>query len=518
MTAVRRAGVAVLAVLTFGAAAVAARYVAGGPAADEGAAGPAVVHIGRSGRGAVVPRSFLGLSIEWDSVLPYTGGAGGRRGDLVRVLAPVARAAGSPLALRIGGDTGDQAWWNPAGRPRPPSVLQDVGPATLGAVAWLARGLGGPVTLGLNLALRDPANAAAMAAQARRRLPPGALSAVEIGNEPDLYRHGHTFRRGGHLHRRLAKDPHYSVAVYAGEVQRYLLRLARRGGPRLVVGGFAGPGWWPSLPGLLRGWGHRPGGIAAHLYALPQCSAPTPSAEWLMSTAASRDRVAGLAPLAAIARRHRLPLRVAELNSAACGGRPGLSDTRAAALWLADTLFAILRLGAAGADVHTWHGAAYAPFAVAGRHVVARPPLAGMVAFARAAPSGSRLVAATVHGGDGVRAWATVDARGTRRVALLAPRAARVDVAAPHAAGCAPLWRSPAPPGGARCACAAAGRYPMRLAARSLAVLTLTPAAGGSCSPAIRPSCAPHRRLAPSRTSPPPTRRRRCSRSSTARP
>ncbi|MDX6731948.1 MAG: hypothetical protein QOC54_1896 [Baekduia sp.] len=481
MTVARQAGMAVLAVLTFGACAVAARYVGGGRRAGD--AGPAVVRVGASGQGPVVPRSFLGLSVEWDSVVPYTGGTGARRDDLIRVLAPVARAAGAPLALRIGGDTGDQAWWNPSGRPRPRSVLQDVGPATLGAIGWLARGLGGPVTLGLNLALRDPANAAAMAAQARRRLPAGALAAVEIGNEPDLYRHAHTFRRGGHLHRRLAKDPHYSVGAYEREVQRYLVRLAGRRGPSLVVGGFAGPGWWPSLPRLLRAWGTRPGGLAAHLYALPQCSAPTPSATWLMSPAASRDRVATLAPLAAIARRHHLPLRVAELNSAACGGRPGLSDTHAAALWLADTLFAILRLGAAGADVHTWRGAQYAPFAVAGPHVVARPPLAGMLAFARAAPQGSRLVAASVHGGDGVRAWATVDARGTRRVALLAPRAARVDVSAAGDAGCAPLWRSPARPGGARCACPAAGHYPVRLAARSLAVLTLgAPAAdSGSC-------------------------------------
>ena len=482
----------VLAALTIGGGLVAARHTGDGPARGHGGdATPAVVDVATSGAGPVVGRSFLGLSIEWDSVVPYTGGASDRRGDLLRLLAPVARAARAPLALRIGGDTADQAWWNPAGRPRPRSVLQDVGPATLGAVAWLARGLGGPVTLGLNLALRDPANAAAMAAEARRRLPPGALAAVEIGNEPDLYRHGHTFRRGGHLHRRLVKDPHYSVDAYERDVQRYLQRLAGGRAPRLIVGGFAGPGWWPSLPGLLRAWGDRPSGLAAHLYALPQCSAPAPSADWLMSPAASRERVAGLAPLAAVARRHRLPLRVAELNSAACGGRPGLSDTPAAALWLADTLFAILRLGAAGADVHTWRGAAYAPFAVAGRHVVARPPLAGMLAFARAAPRGSRLVPATVHGGgddDGVRAWATVDTRGVRRVALLAPRAARVQVAAAGAAGCAPLWRSPAGPARSRCACPAAGRYPVRLAARSLAVLTLGAAAAGSCSDSARRS------------------------------
>jgi len=66
--------------------------------------------------------------------------------------------------------------------------------------------------------------------------------------------------------------------------------------------------------------------------------------------AATGGRVATLAPLAAIARRANLPWRVTELQSAVCGGRPGLSDGRTAALWLTDTLFALLRLGAAQAD------------------------------------------------------------------------------------------------------------------------------------------------------------------------
>jgi hypothetical protein len=443
--------------------------------------GPAVLQLRTGEPGPTVPPSFLGLSLEWDSVVPYTGPAG-RRHDLLRILAPVQRAAHSPLALRIGGDTGDQAWWNPSGRPRPPTVLQDVGPETLDAIGRLARGLGGPVTLGLNLALDDPANARAMADQARRRLPPGALAALEIGNEPDLYRHGHTFRRGGHLHRRVTKDPHYDLARYTSQTDRYLRALARPGGPRLVVGGFAGPGWWPSLPALLRGWGGRAGALAAHLYALPDCSAPTPAAAWLMSPAASRDRVASLQPLVAIAREQRLPVRIAELNSAACGGRPGLSDAPAAALWLTDTLFAALRIGAAGADVHTWYGASYAPFAVAGPHTVARPPLAGMLAFARAAPAGSRLVPVSVRGGDGLRAWATIAPGGTVRVALLAPTTARALVPAGARTGCARVWRSPGPSRRPRCACPSADRYAIGLPARSLAVVTLRADATRTCS------------------------------------
>ena len=449
---------------------------------DGGSRGPprpadATVTVDAHRLGAAVPRSFLGLSIEWNSVLRYTGHARRRQTALLRLLAPVARAAGAPLALRVGGDSGDQAWWNPGHRPRPPTVLQDVGPATLDAIAWLVRGLGGPVTLGLNLALDDPGNALRLTHAAARRLPPGALQALEIGNEPDLYDHGHTFRRGGHVHRRLTKDPNYSEPAYARAVSRYLPVLGATGlrpAPRLVVGGFAAHAWWPALARRLATWHGRADEVAAHLYALSDCAAPTPSLEWLMSAAASRGRVASLRPLAAIARRAGVPLRLAELNSAACGGRPHWSDTSAGALWLADTLFAALRLGVAEADVHTWQGARYAPFAVTRAGVRARPPLTGLLAFAHAAPAGSRLVPTAMRGTGSLRTWATTDAGGTTRVLVLAPDGARVRVAAPRGvAGCAALWR----PGrrATRCRCPVHGRYVIRLARRSLAVLTLPP-------------------------------------------
>jgi len=467
---------ALAATATLGASVVAARLVDGDAVARQAGVGTAVVRVGADPPGRAVPRSFLGLSIEWDSVLPYTGAGGHRRTALLALLRSVGRAQRSPLALRIGGDSGDQAWWNPSGRPRPATIRQDVGPATMGAIAWLARGLGSPLTLGLNLALQDPANARQMVAAARRRLPPRLLAGLEIGNEPDLYRDARRFRRGGHLHVRLAKHPHYDVATYGFQTARYLRALTQPDAPQLVVGGFAGRGWWPALPGLLRVWGRAPGAVAAHLYAVNRCAQKTPATAWLMSAEASRGRVATLRPLLATARRAGLPLRVTELNSAACGGRARFSGTRAAALWMTDSLFALLRAGAAGADVHTWRGARYAPFAVAGaRRVAALRPLAGMEAFARAAPAGSRLAATSVHGAaSGLRAWATTDRAGRVRLALLAPRATRVSVPVARGTRCASVWTAgharPAP-----CPPATAGRrLALSLGARSIAVMTLT--------------------------------------------
>jgi 4-amino-4-deoxy-L-arabinose transferase-like glycosyltransferase len=466
-----RSTVSALLLVRRGAARTAATGAA--PADPPAAAAPAAsVTVGTRARGPTIGPSALGLSIEWDSVEAYAGPPRHRRWALARLLAGVGRAAHSPLALRVGGDSGDQAWWNPSGRRRPATVLQDITPRTLGAVAWLARALHAPVTLGVNLALGDAANALALARAARRRLPPGSLEALEIGNEPDLYTRARTFRVPGHVHRRLRKHARYDAARWARDTARYVSVLRRGLGarPRLSVAGFAGPAWWPVLDRALRGPLRRADLVSAHLYAVASCGVPTPSMAWLLSAAASRGRVRALAPLAAMARRHRRALRVTELNSAACGGRAGLSERFGAALWLADTLLALQQLGARQADVHTWLHARYAPFAVRGDRAVARPGLLGMLAFARAAPRGSRFTTAAVSRSRELRAWATVDGRGATRVALISPTPVSATVRTARASACADLWlavdRSPT----RRRVCPP---YRLRLPARSLAVLTV---------------------------------------------
>jgi hypothetical protein len=427
-----------------------------------------------SARGRPIPRTFLGLSIEWDSTDAYAGPPGHRHAALASLLGELRRARRAPLALRVGGDSGDQSWWNPAHRRRPRTVLQDVTPATLQSVAWLARALGGPVTLGLNLALRDPANARALATAAARRLPRGALRTLEIGNEPDLYSRGRTFHVPGKVHRRLRKHAVYTPPMYGRDVARYLRVLGPvlPHGARFGVASFAGPAWWSRLPGMLRRWGTRRVAILAHLYALPSCTARTPPAAWLESPAASRGVVAKLGAIVGFAGRHRLPLRVTELNSAACGGRSGLSNRFPAALWLADTLFALARRGVAQVDVHTWNHARYAPFALTGDHARARPPFAGLLAFARGAPSGSRLASVRVRDGHGLRAWATVDAHGVRRILLIAPHAVRASVGG----GCSRLWRASSRGTSVRRTCSSR----ISLPATSLAVMTrAAPRRGG---------------------------------------
>jgi hypothetical protein len=471
-----RAGVAALAALALLAAAL---LVALGPRPAPGAARVAV-DASRPGR--AVPPSFLGVSIEWTSVGPFGGAA---RPAIVALLRRASSAAGAPLALRVGGSSAEEAWWNPRGRPRPPTIRQDLGPRTLDALERLARGLDAPVTVGLNLQLGDPANALALARAAQRRLG-GRLDAVEVGNEPDLY----TAARdaGPPPVRRLRKRERYAPGDYVRDARRFLDAVvpALRRPPWIVVGGFAGREAWAAraLPALIDSRRGLVGAVSAHLYALPGCALhpddPAAMRGRLLAAAASERRARDLAPVIAIAHRRGVPTRVAELNSVPCGGAPGVSDTFASAVWLADALFALLAAGADAVHVHTWDGAVYGLFGRRGATVRARPAFHGLLAFARAAPRGSRLVSVRVTGAGprALRARATVDRAGTVRVALLAASAARrVRVRVPVAPGrpCGTLRLTAAPEAGARTGIAE--RAPRRVCPRAGAIALALPGA-----------------------------------------
>ncbi|MGZ6695964.1 MAG: hypothetical protein ACXVFL_09995 [Solirubrobacteraceae bacterium] len=403
--------------------AVATGVVAAGP--RQPVPGPAAITaaIDPAHPGPLVARSFVGLSIEYPSLLAYAGPAGHPDGAFAALLRTLARAQRAPPALRIGGNSADRAWWNPAGAPRPPSVRIDLGHRWLAALAALEHRVHAPLTLTLDLALQRPANALALARAAQAALPAGTLRALEIGNEPDIY--GRRMPTGAGV---LGPSPfprlgRYTRARYVRDVARYARALA--GGlsrpPAVVAGGFAGTAWQRTVPLLLhrhRGAAQR---VAIHAYPLFGCGRRRGgSVAGLLSDAAARAPARQVLRALALNRAPPAAVRVAELNSVACGGRAGVSDTFAAALWSADALFGLARTGVSGVNVHTFAGARYAPFTVARVHgrwlVRVRPEYSGLLLFARATPYPCRLLPVRMPAAGALGVWATAGSRGTVRV------------------------------------------------------------------------------------------------------
>lgn len=395
----------------------------------EDARRPVTVTVDVAHAGRAVPRSFLGLSIEYQSVRPYFGLESRSNQAFLKRVAALGAAQHAPVPLRIGGNSSDQSWWNPSARPRPHGVLNDLGPGWVGSLATGQKGLGAPVMLGLNLALDDPSNAIALVRAVRARLARPGVVALEVGNEPDLFPRARTFRVGRLVVHRPRQRIRYVPADYVREAGRYLGALSAGLAapvPRLAVGGFASGAFFRTLPQLVGPANSQVGELVAHTYAITRCNTAIPASKLrseLLTDRASRGLVDTLGPYFASARRDRLPVRVSEFNSAVCGGVAGVSDSFAAALWAPDALFALAGRGVRQVDVHTWAGAYYAPLVVGrsdGRQVARpRPLYYGLMLFALAAPPSSRLVPVRVSNPGATRAWATVDHRGVVRVLLI---------------------------------------------------------------------------------------------------
>src|SRR4029077_115998 len=117
-------------------------------------------------------------------------------------------------------------------------------------------------------------------------------------------------------------------------------------------------------------------------------------------------------------------IRLDELNSVACRGKAGVSDTFASALWVTDALLGLARPGLDGGKLHNLPNTAYELFAFSRRggrwQAQVRPVYYGLELFAQAAPAGARLLALSRRGADaGLSAWATRAPDHRLRVVLI---------------------------------------------------------------------------------------------------
>lgn len=372
--------------------------------------------------GRPIPGGFVGLSLEYPAVAAYAGSDPAAINpvlvQLIRNLAP-----GQSPVLRIGGDSTDRTWWPVRRAARPPGVTYSLSRRWLAITNALAGAVGARLILGINL----EANQTAVAVAEARALLTGIgrrwVQALEIGNEPNWYstlpwyhpRQGHPV---------FGRPSTYDLQAFIEQFSRLrrLLPAVPLAGP--TVGNYT---WLIQLRRLLAA---EPTlrVVTFHRYPLNRCftvpgSPDYPTLANLLSPLASRGLTQGLAPYVATAHEHGAAFRIDELNTVACGGKSGVSNTFASALWALDALFASARTGADGVNIHTFPGARYGLFTFrrAGGEWYAsvRPEYYGLLMFAQAAPPGSRLLPAATTGNSAVRGWATRASDGQTRVVLI---------------------------------------------------------------------------------------------------
>lgn len=233
---------------------------------------------------------------------------------------------------------------------------------------------------GLNLGQGTAENAAWEAAAAHRILG-SRLLALQIGNEPDSFRNRY-------------RAASYGPQDYVAEWIRFhdaivkLTPQARFAGPDIsnklaYLTAFAQEAQHHNDIVLLTGHYYAMGPARSPLATLDQLFEPDPK----LATMKRRD----LHLVTEAMQTAHLPFRVSEANSCWDGGKPGVSDTFASALWCADYLLQCAAHGWSGVNLHGGGNGFYTPIAGAPSTGFVRRPEYFGIQFAQHF-AGSRLL------------------------------------------------------------------------------------------------------------------------------
>lgn len=357
-----------------------------------------------------VPRSYLALSTEYWALPLYAH----HLRLFERLLAMFHVRGEGPLILRVGGDSADRVFWDPRSRALPRWAFP-LTPGWTRLVAKLVRRVGLRLIVDLNLITGSPASAAAWAKAAEVRLPRRSIIGFEIGNEPDIY--SRPAWRGVTAHGSIEHGilpPVLTPGDYVADFRRYAqaLRSVAPGTP-LLGPALANPRahlYWTTR--LIASHPSGLDAITAHRYVYSGCvhrrSLRFPTIARLLNPRATVRLAASVSGEVKAAKRAGLRFRLTELNSVNCGGRPGVSNAFATALWAPAALFELLRAGVDGVNIHLRADTINAPFALAARGLVARPLLYGLLMFARTLGPHPDLTPLRVSGARSLKlaAWA----------------------------------------------------------------------------------------------------------------
>jgi len=298
-----------------------------------------------------MPADFVGLSYEVRE-LTNPNFFSAKNSGLIRAFKQIS----SQGVLRIGGNTCEFGWWKPnsnSAEPEHPPTREVVGepkasyyavtPEAVRNLAAFLEATGWTCLYGINMGTNTPARAADEAAFVAKALG-SRLQYFQIGNEVDLF--------GRHL-----RDPQtWSASTYLAE----WLTLARAVAARVPRAAFGTPDVNSNISWLQQiadAWGsvENPPHVTTlshHYYFGGPPSNPDVNIPNLLKSA-TMAKVQGTADkAAAAAAKMGARVRMTEGNTCYRGGKPGVSDVFAAALWAADYSLLLAANNYSGINLH----------------------------------------------------------------------------------------------------------------------------------------------------------------------
>ena len=331
--------------------------------------------------GVAIPTDFLGFSFEKKilSIECFHP----RNSVLINLLTNLGNGV-----LRVGANEGDSTFWSRTEMNPLPAMKTlgyslkplTIGPLSLENLYAFSRQSGWRVIHGLNLGTYDPAMAADEVTYALQ-VGGASVLAFEVGNEPNLYR-----KKSPQAGLRAAN---YGYAQYRHEIEGYYSAILSKA-PRAPLGGPATTRFCNWLPDFVRDFKTQIILVTSHGYALsgnekdPQ-SIWFPSIETLLRPQKDKEQV--WLPKLEAAKAAGIPCRFDEYNTCTDGGKRGVSDVFASALWNLDFMLTVAEHGGAGVNLHGAFvsKAGYSAFSFRDKHFYVNPIYYSMLLFHQAA-------------------------------------------------------------------------------------------------------------------------------------
>jgi hypothetical protein len=265
--------------------------------------------------------------------------------------------------LRLGGNTSEFGWWKPTpssqapvrphgktdnGEP-PPTTIFAITPQAIRNLDGFLKATGWTCIYGLNLGYGSAEADIPEARFVAQTLGP-RLRYFQLGNEVDMF------------NRHLRDPKTWGVDQYLKEWVPLALAVqkavpgAKFGMPDVA----SDVSWLPKIADRWPSLSEKPNVITLshHYYWGGPPSSPNANIERLLKPSPAVAQKAALAREAAT--KMSVPFRMTEGNTVYQGGKSGLSDVYAAALWGADYLFELMSLGYSGVNLHGGSGHAQA--------------------------------------------------------------------------------------------------------------------------------------------------------------
>jgi hypothetical protein len=361
---------------------------------------PATLHVSGTAIGAM-SEEFTGLSYE-SSQLCNPSFFSSNNPPLINLF----RTLGSRGVLRIGGNSSDLTSWRSPGRDKPRALNSPVAtqnkfsitPTAIENLSDFLKATNWQLIYGLNLAGGDTDSAVEEATFVLRMVGE-RLSAFQFGNEPDL----------------VAQSGRWTYEEYIAKWKQYHNAIRAR----LPAARIAGPDTSYKHDWVARFASDTTGEITlltTHYYAEGPPSDPRMTIDYLLHTPKRFENQ--VLPDIQTARQSQVPYRMTEGNTCYSGGKAGISDTFASALWVVDFMLSLAAAGGSGVNLHGGGDGFYTPIAGSiARGFSARPIYYGML-VARQFLGGNLLATDLGPGGSDVKAYASSVASELRVVVI----------------------------------------------------------------------------------------------------